>query len=253
MYCKKCGTYIDDDSVFCSYCGMKQTDRNQQGQTEKEVNKMDENIFFKCKDADVIGFRKDIIITNTLIQHGDEVIRINDIVGFGFVAIKNPSTVYQMGYIGGPPIFKMPGFGMKFMKVAIRTLENPSPYVLEFSSKSGYSKFVDILWKLCISQVIVYICNRLKNGEKFFIGNYIISDEEIVVRKEDKVWLYDWKTRVGEIEFYWNSNGTCHMYCNSAPNGVDINIGYEISPNILVALCNAVRTSRVRKLSDLIK
>ncbi len=42
MYCEKCGTQIDDDSVFCQKCGKKQTDTfNTSMEDNSEFSKTD--------------------------------------------------------------------------------------------------------------------------------------------------------------------------------------------------------------------
>jgi len=43
MYCKTCGKTIDDDSLFCSFCGSKQSSKNRPGQenpASKDENKV---------------------------------------------------------------------------------------------------------------------------------------------------------------------------------------------------------------------
>lgn len=47
MYCKKCGNKIDNDSIFCSYCGTKQSDinskKNINNNSYNEVNSSEKN------------------------------------------------------------------------------------------------------------------------------------------------------------------------------------------------------------------
>ncbi|MCO5239714.1 MAG: zinc ribbon domain-containing protein [Chitinophagaceae bacterium] len=38
MYCKKCGKEIDDDSIYCTHCGTKQSNRIEKVTFEKELN-----------------------------------------------------------------------------------------------------------------------------------------------------------------------------------------------------------------------
>lgn len=38
MYCKKCGKKIDDDSIYCTYCGTKQSNGIEKVISEEESN-----------------------------------------------------------------------------------------------------------------------------------------------------------------------------------------------------------------------
>jgi uncharacterized membrane protein YvbJ len=38
MYCKKCGKKIDDDSIYCTHCGTKQSNGIEKVISEEESN-----------------------------------------------------------------------------------------------------------------------------------------------------------------------------------------------------------------------
>ncbi len=40
MYCTKCGTYIDDNAIYCKYCGAKTTDANAQKQSSARSDRL---------------------------------------------------------------------------------------------------------------------------------------------------------------------------------------------------------------------
>lgn len=49
MYCEKCGTQIDDDSVFCQNCGEKQIDFNYKSDiniktSRPKINKVNKSV-----------------------------------------------------------------------------------------------------------------------------------------------------------------------------------------------------------------
>ena len=40
MYCKKCGNEIEDDSVYCNFCGAKIDKKNIESKNKKETKKI---------------------------------------------------------------------------------------------------------------------------------------------------------------------------------------------------------------------
>lgn len=59
MYCKKCGTKIDDDSIFCYMCGTNVTSQLESEETEKtkETRKSTQEQQFKKEDLEGMGFK----------------------------------------------------------------------------------------------------------------------------------------------------------------------------------------------------
>lgn len=48
MYCFKCGKQIVDDSIFCSYCGIRVSDVNQE---DNSITNEDELVINACKEC----------------------------------------------------------------------------------------------------------------------------------------------------------------------------------------------------------
>ena len=64
MYCKKCGTKIDDDSVFCYMCGTNVTLQleSQELEMSKEAPKKPQEQQFKKEDLEGMGYKPILVI-----------------------------------------------------------------------------------------------------------------------------------------------------------------------------------------------
>lgn len=60
MYCKKCGNKIDDDSVFCNFCGTKQNTNDKIfDEKQRENNSIDVNIRIKPPKINLAKIKRD--------------------------------------------------------------------------------------------------------------------------------------------------------------------------------------------------
>ena len=64
MYCKKCGTKIDDDSIFCYMCGANVTQQleSKEPKETKETQKPTQEHPYKKEDLEGMGYKPILII-----------------------------------------------------------------------------------------------------------------------------------------------------------------------------------------------
>lgn len=201
MFCKKCGTEMDDGQLFCKRCGTKAGERGTVANVSVERQK-------RVKPAKNRRPRKKINVKKVVAV----VVLLLVCTGAGFFTYCHVTPSNQLAYVQDGYLYYCPNMNRPNQRILLEEYDESKTTDVEFSDNGKYLyyissqyelKCVDLRWLLPFSEVC---------SEKFVekIGEQVIHMEVVADRtvlyqaSHQKMYVYNGKVseEVGEINDY---------------------------------------------------